>query len=142
MTELRFKEMLQEVLRKYYLPTLEEWVDDINNNPYHHGKETVEGLIEGLQVSYTLETEGWAPHVNMNRHSVYTHTCVRQGIPISSRCSWDGRTVPTVKVKDVKHPYDGSTRISLILWGPRIYLNRYGNFDGLEVAQKLRDLYK
>lgn len=142
MTELRFKEMLQEVLREYYLPTLEKWVANVNNNPYHDGKETVEGLIEGLQVSYTLETEGWAPHVNMNRHSVYTHTCVRQGMPVSSHCTWDGRTVPTVKVKDVEHPYDGSTRISLILWGPKIYLSGYGRFEGLEIAQKLRDLYK
>lgn len=134
--------MLQEVLKKNYLPTLEKWVADINSNSYHHGKETVEDLIEGLQVSYTLETEGWAPHVNLNRHSVYTHTCVRQGVPVSSHCTWDGRTVPTVKVKDVDHPYNGSTRVALILWGPKIYLSGYGRYEGLEIAQKLMDLYK
>lgn len=134
--------LIQQVLREFYLTTIQEWVNKMNENEYHSREESVEDLIQNLAIDYVLEEPGWHPHVNMSRHDVYTLTQVEWGKPTKSWCSWDGSTEANPKIEDITHPLERSNKPKLILWGPKIYLSGYGRYEGLEIAQKLRDLYK
>lgn len=134
--------LIKEVLVKFYLPTIQKWVDDMNSNSYHKRVESAEEMVHNLKIDYILEEIGWAPHVNLNRYDVYTLTKVVLGKPVQSWCAWDGHQEKNPKIEDITHPLERSNKPLLILWGTKVYLSGYGRYSGLEVAEKLRELYK